>query len=142
MGDQDDRAPVGGREEHGARNSGSALATEVRAPGSGLEGRRVRDADPGAVGRDPEHAGRLAAPPVLTMVAAYSRFVMAVMLPTRTSGGLPAGMWALLGASLGAVPKMLVWDNEAGIGQHHRLTVGARGFAGTLGTRIYQIRVP
>ena len=86
----------------------------------------------------PDGAGKLAAPPVLTMVAAYSRFVMAVMLPTRTSGDLLAGMWALLGASLGAVPKMLVWDNEAGIGQHHRLTVGARGFAGTLGTRIYQ----
>jgi hypothetical protein len=31
-----------------------------------------------------------------------------------------------------------VWDNESGIGQHHRLTAGARSFAGTLGTRIYQ----
>ena len=46
-------------------------------------------------------------------------------------------MWRLL-SGLGAVPKMLVWDNESGIGQHHRLTVGARSFAGTLGTRIYQ----
>lgn len=86
----------------------------------------------------PDGAGTLLAPPVLTMVAAYSRFVMAVMLPTRTSGDLLAGMWQLLGASLGAAPKTLVWDNEAGIGQHRRLTVGARGFAGTLGTRIYQ----
>src|SRR5664280_888472 len=33
---------------------------------------------------------------------------------------------------------MLVWDDEAGIGQHHRLALGARSFAGTLGTRIYQ----
>jgi hypothetical protein len=33
---------------------------------------------------------------------------------------------------------MLVWDNESGIGQHRRLTLGARSFAGTLGTRIYQ----
>src|SRR5665647_3931976 len=63
---------------------------------------------------------------------------MAVMLPTRTSGDLLAGMWQLLGAALGASPKTLVWDTEAGIGQHRRLTVGARGFAGTLGTRIYQ----
>ena len=86
----------------------------------------------------PDGAGTLLAPPVLTMVAAYSRLIMAVMIPTRTSGDLLAGMWHLLGASLGAVPKMLVWDNEAGIGQHQRLTVGARGFAGTLGTRIYQ----
>jgi hypothetical protein len=46
-------------------------------------------------------------------------------------------MWQLL-AGLGGVPKMLVWDNESGIGQHRRLTVGARSFAGTLGTRIYQ----
>jgi len=86
----------------------------------------------------PDGAGSLLGPPVLTMVAAYSRFVMALMLPTRTGGDLLAGMWALLGTSLGAVPKTLVWDNESGIGQHRHLTVGARSFAGTLGTRIYQ----
>ena len=33
---------------------------------------------------------------------------------------------------------MLVWDNEPGIGQHRRLTLSARSFADTLGTRIYQ----
>ena len=76
-------------------------------------------------------------PPVLTMVAAFSGFIMALLLPTRTTGDLVAGMWGLL-SGLGAVPKMLVWDNESGIGQHRRLTVGARSFAGTLGTRIYQ----
>ena len=75
--------------------------------------------------------------PVLTMVAAYSGFIMALLLPSRTTGDLLAGMWRLL-SGLGAVPKMLVWDNESGIGQHHRLTAGARSFAGTLGTRIYQ----
>lgn len=75
--------------------------------------------------------------PVLTMVAAFSGFIMALLLPTRKTGDLVAGMWQLL-AGLGGVPKMLVWDNESGIGQHHRLTVGARSFAGTLGTRIYQ----
>jgi transposase len=79
----------------------------------------------------------LADPPVLTMVAAFSGFIMAVLLPSRTTGDLLAGMWQLL-SGLGAVPKMLVWDNESGIGQHRRLTVGARSFAGTLGTRIYQ----
>jgi transposase len=79
----------------------------------------------------------LADPPVLTMVAAYSGFIMAVLLPSRTTGDLVAGMWRLL-EGLGGVPKMLVWDNESGIGQHRRLTVGARSFAGTLGTRIYQ----
>ncbi len=75
--------------------------------------------------------------PVLTMVAAFSGFIMAVLLPTRKTGDLLAGMWQLL-SGLGGVPKMLVWDNESGIGQHHSLTQGARGFAGTLGTRIYQ----
>jgi transposase len=79
----------------------------------------------------------LADPPVLTMVAAFSGFIMAVLLPSRTTGDLLAGMWQLL-SGLGAVPKILVWDNESGIGQHRRLTLGARSFAGTLGTRIYQ----
>jgi transposase len=85
----------------------------------------------------PVGAKALADPPVLTMVAAFSGFIMALLLPTRTTGDLVAGMWQLL-SGLGAVPKTLVWDNESGIGQHRRLTVGARSFAGTLGTRIYQ----
>jgi transposase len=79
----------------------------------------------------------LADPPVLTMVAAFSGFIMALLLPSRTTGDLLAGMWQLL-SGLGAIPKILVWDNESGIGQHRHLTVGARSFAGTLGTRIYQ----
>lgn len=82
----------------------------------------------------------LVAPPVLTMVAAWSGFIAAVLLPTRQTSDLLTGMWQLLAGSFGGVPRMLVWDNEAGIGQHQRLTVGARAFAGTLGTRIYQTR--
>ena len=85
----------------------------------------------------PVGAGQLLAPPVLTMVSAFSRWVMATALPSRTTGDLIAGMWLLI-QILGAVPKTLVWDNEAGIGQHQRLTLGARSFAGTLGTRIWQ----
>jgi transposase len=88
----------------------------------------------------PVASGVLAGPPVLTMVAAWSGFIMALLLPSRTTGDLLAGMWQLLSDSLGGVPKTLVWDNESGIGQHRRLTVGARAFAGTLGTRIYQTR--
>ena len=80
------------------------------------------------------------APPVLTMVAAWSGFIAAVLLPSRTTGDLLAGMWQLLSGSFGGVPKTLVWDNESGIGQHRRLTVAARAFAGTLGTRIFQTR--
>lgn len=85
----------------------------------------------------PVGPGQLLAPPILTMVSAFSRWIMATALPSRTTGDLIAGMWVLLRV-LGGVPKMLVWDNEAGIGQHQRLTVGARSFAGTLGTRIWQ----
>jgi len=88
----------------------------------------------------PVGPGALAAPPVLTMVAAWSGFIMATLLPSRSTGDLLAGMWHLLSGSLGAVPRTLVWDNEAGIGQRHNLTVGARSFTGTLGTRIYQTR--
>jgi len=85
----------------------------------------------------PVSAKVCANPPVLTMVSAYSGFIMALLLPSRQAGDLVAGMWQLL-AGLGGVPKMLVWDNESGIGQHRRLTLAARSFAGTLGTRIYQ----
>jgi len=85
----------------------------------------------------PVAAGQLLAPPVLTMVSAFSRWIMATALPSRTTGDLVAGMWLLLRV-LGGVPKTLVWDNEAGIGQHQRLTLGARSLAGTLGTRIWQ----
>jgi transposase len=85
----------------------------------------------------PVGAGQLLAPPVLTISLGFSRWIMARAIPSRTTPDLLAGMWSLL-ADLGGVPKTLVWDNEAGIGQHHRLTVGARSFAGTLGTRIWQ----
>jgi hypothetical protein len=85
----------------------------------------------------PVGPGQLLAPPILTMVSAFSRWIMATALPSRTTGDLIAGMWVLL-RLLGGVPNTLVWDNEAGIGQHQRLTVGARSFAGTLGTRIWQ----
>lgn len=100
---------------------------------------KVIPVEPDAAFRTPGWVGgRPAADlPVLTMVAAFSGFIMAVLLPSRKTGDLIAGMWQLL-SGLGGVPKMLVWDNESGIGQHHRLTLGARGFAGTLGTRIYQ----
>jgi transposase len=92
---------------------------------------------PGRVVPIGDSSARLADPPVLTMVAAFSGFIMALLLPSRTTGDLVAGMWQLLSV-LGAVPKMLVWDNESGIGQRRQLTLGARSFAGTLGTRIYQ----
>jgi transposase len=88
----------------------------------------------------PDHAGVLRSFPVLVMVAAYSRFIAAVMLPSRITGDLLAGMWQLLSKDVGAVPRTLLWDNESGIGRRGRLAQGVSGFCGVLGTRLIQAR--
>lgn len=88
----------------------------------------------------PDHAGVLRTFPVLVMVAAYSRFIAAMMLPSRITGDLLAGMWQLLSHDIGAVPRTLLWDNESGIGQRGRLAQGVSGFCGVLGTRLIQAR--
>jgi hypothetical protein len=63
----------------------------------------------------PLGAGQVGRPPVLVMVSGYSRWLSAVMLPSRQSPDLLAGHWALL-QSLGVVPRLLVWDNESAVG--------------------------
>jgi len=78
--------------------------------------------------------------PVLVMVCSFSRFISAVMVPTRTTGDLLAGMWSLLSDSIGAVPHRLIWDNEPGIGRRNRLAEGVPGFVGTLATKIVQLK--
>ncbi|APE19278.1 IS21 family transposase [Mycolicibacterium pallens] len=88
----------------------------------------------------PDHGGVLRSFPVLVMVAAYSRFIAAVMLPSRITGDLLAGMWQLLSRDIGAIPRTLLWDNESGIGQRGRLAQGVSGFCGVLGTRLVQAR--
>ncbi|WP_066639483.1 IS21 family transposase [Serinicoccus hydrothermalis] len=72
--------------------------------------------------------------PVLVMTLAYSRFMLARMIPTRKTTDLLLGMWALL-SQVGCVPRRLIWDNEAGIGRG-KLTEPAAVFAGTLATKI------
>ena len=57
-----------------------------------------------------------------------------------TTPDLLAGMWLLLAEQLGAIPRRLVWDNEAGIGRRNKLAEGVTGFVGTLGTRIVQLK--
>jgi transposase len=78
--------------------------------------------------------------PVLVMVAAYSRWLTAILIPSRTGEDLFAGWWLLL-ARLGAVPRMLVWDGEAAIGRRRAgksvLTDAAQAFRGVLSTQIY-----
>ena len=39
-----------------------------------------------------------------------------------------------------AVPRRLIWDNEPGIGQKGRLAQGVAAFAGTLATKVVQLR--
>jgi transposase len=77
--------------------------------------------------------------PVLTMVCAYSRWLMAVLVPTRTAADLFAGWWQLIGG-LGAVPRVLVWDGEGAIGRWRagraELTGDCQAFRGTLGARV------
>jgi transposase len=78
--------------------------------------------------------------PVLVMVAAFSRFIAAVMLPSRQTMDLVAGMWQLLSGSFTAVPRELWWDNEAGIGRRGRLTDPVTALTGTLGSRLVQLK--
>ena len=73
--------------------------------------------------------------PVLVMVAAFSRFVLARMIPTRKSEDLLLGMWELI-RRLGKVPRRLIWDNEPGIGRGARRAEGVATFMGTLATRL------
>lgn len=78
--------------------------------------------------------------PVLVLVASFSKFITAVMIPSRTTADLLAGMWLLLATQLGAVPRRLIWDNETGIGRRNRLAAGVGEFCGALATRLHQLK--
>ncbi|MFB8240228.1 IS21 family transposase [Kitasatospora purpeofusca] len=73
--------------------------------------------------------------PVLVMTLGFSRFMTAVMIPSRQGGDILSGMWELI-SGIGRVTKTLVWDREAAIGGTGRVTASAAAFAGTLATRI------
>lgn len=77
--------------------------------------------------------------PVLTMVTGYSRWLSAMLIPSRSAEDLFAGWWRLI-VGLGAVPRLLVWDGEGAIGRYRRggseLTVDCQAFRGTLGTKV------
>jgi transposase len=87
-------------------------------------------------------AGRTA-PPVLVLTAGYSRSVAATMIPTRNAEDLVLGQWAVI-RQLGAVPRLLVWDNESGVGRYGganpKLTAEFTVLRGMLGTRFYVCR--
>jgi transposase len=77
--------------------------------------------------------------PVLTMVTGYSRWLSAVLIPSRRSEDLFAGWWQLIEA-LGSVPRVLVWDGEGAIGRWRagrpELTAECQAFRGTLGAKV------
>lgn len=84
--------------------------------------------------------GQFGSPPVLVMVASFSRFAGGIMVPSRSTGDLLAGTWSLIRDQFQAVPKRLIWDNEAGIGRRGKLADGVSGFQGTLATRFVQLK--
>jgi transposase len=81
--------------------------------------------------------------PVLTMVTGYSRWLSAVLIPSRGAEDLFAGWWRLIEA-LGAVPRTLVWDGEGAIGRNRggriELTGDCQAFRGTLGAKVLVLR--
>ncbi|MEU6654536.1 IS21 family transposase [Streptomyces sp. NPDC046900] len=85
--------------------------------------------------RVPVGAGQQRVLPVLVMTCGFSRFLSAVMIPSRQAGDILSGMWSLI-HGIGRVPKTLVWDREAAIGGTGKVTAPAAAFAGTLATRI------
>ena len=77
--------------------------------------------------------------PVLTMVCGYSRWAAAVLIPSRAAPDLMAGWWQLID-TLGAVPRVLVWDGEGAVGRWRggrpELTAECQAFRGTLATKV------
>jgi transposase len=77
--------------------------------------------------------------PVLTMASGYSRWLSAVLVPSRQAEDLFAGWWQLI-AGLGAVPRTLVWDGEGAVGRWRagkpELTGDCQAFRGTLGVKV------
>ena len=77
--------------------------------------------------------------PVLVMVCGYSRWLSALLIPSRSAEDLFAGWWALL-RELGAAPRTLVWDGEGAVGRWRRgrseLTAECQAFRGLLGAKV------
>jgi O-antigen/teichoic acid export membrane protein len=77
--------------------------------------------------------------PVLTMITGYSRWLSALLVPSRCSEDVFLGWWELV-QELGAVPQVAIWDNEPVIGRYHsgltEITAGCRTFSRFLGTRV------
>jgi transposase len=73
----------------------------------------------------------------------YSRWLSAILIPSRRAEDLFAGWWQLI-AALGAVPRTLVWDGEGAIGRwrsgRSEFTGDCQGFRGVLGTKVVVLK--
>ena len=85
--------------------------------------------------RIPVAPGQARVLPVLVMTLAFSRYLSAVMIPSRQAGDILSGMWALI-CGVGRVTRTLLWDRESAIGGTGKVSVPAAAFAGTLATSI------
>lgn len=87
--------------------------------------------------------GRAGSPPVLTLVAGYSRWLAGVMICSREAPDVILGQWEVI-RQLGAVPKALVWDNEGAVGCWRGgkpvLTDAFQAFRGLLGCGVILLR--
>lgn len=90
--------------------------------------------------RIPVGSGQERMLPVLVMTLAFSRYLSAVMIPSRQAGDILAGMWQLI-SGVGKVTRTLLWDRESAIGGTGRVSAPAAAFAGTLATR-FQLAPP
>jgi hypothetical protein len=72
------------------------------------------------------------------MVTGYSRWLSAILIPTRRAEDLFAGWWRLVRA-LEAVPRTLVWDGESAIGRIE-LTGDCQASRGVLGTKVIVLK--
>lgn len=76
---------------------------------------------------------------VVTSVSGFSRFLAGWMVPTRAAHDVLGGMPEVF-AQYGAVPRLLVWDQEGCIGQWRQgrlvLTREFQAFRGTLGAAV------
>ena len=68
-----------------------------------------------------------------------SRFIAAVMLPSRQAMDLVAGMWLLLSGQLGAVPHELWWDKKPPSAPR-AAECPVTEFVGTLATKLVQLK--
>lgn len=75
--------------------------------------------------------------PVLTMVTGYSRWLTAILVPSRRPEDILAGWWELI-AGLAAIPHVLTWPDEQVTGSRAagrtRITAECRDFCRSLGT--------